>query len=99
MLIVNILEILLSVGPSVIFISLLSNRVKIGPLIIILLGGLIFWPVLGFIFSVAFKNLDAGAPPYAKGMNIFLASVSGAALSLIAGTIGMVVRRIVSKHW
>jgi hypothetical protein len=75
MLIVNILEILLLLGPSVIFISLLSNRIKIGPLIIILLGGLIFWPIVGFIFSVGFKNLDTSAPSYAKGMNIFLASV------------------------
>ena len=99
MLIVSTLQILLLLGPSAIFISLLSNRIKIGPLIIILLVGLIFWPVVGFIFRVAFKNLDASAPPYAKGMNIFLASVSGAALSLIAGTVGMVVRRIVSKHW
>ena len=86
-------------GPSAIFISLLCKRVKIGPLNIILLIGFIFWPVVGFIFSVAFKNLDASAPPYAKGMNIFLASGSGAALSLIVGTVGMVVRRIVSKHW
>ena len=54
---------------------------------------------MGFIFSVGFKDLDASAPPYAKGMNIFLASVFGAALSLIAGTVGIVVRRIVSKHW
>ena len=99
MLIVNILQVLLLLGPSAIFISLLSHRVKIGPLIIILLVGLIFWPVVGFIFSVAFKDLDASAPPYAKGMNIFLASGFGAALSLIAGTVGMVVRRIVSKHW
>jgi hypothetical protein len=99
MLIVNILQLLLLLGPSAIFISLLSNRVKIGPLIIILLVGLIFWPVVGFIFSVGFKDLDANAPPYAKGMNIFLASGVGAALSLIAGTVGMVVRRIVSKHW
>ena len=99
MLIVNILQILLLVGPSAIFISLLCNRVKIGPLIIILLVGLIFWPFVGFILSVAFKDLDASAPPYAKGTNIFLASGSGAALSLIAGTAGMVVRRIVSKHW
>ena len=99
MLIVNTLQILLLLGPSAIFISLLCKRVKIGPLIIILLIGFIFWPVVGFIFSVAFKNLDASAPPYAKGMNIFLASVSGAALSLIAGTVGMVVRRIVSKNW
>jgi len=86
-------------GPSAIFISLLCKRVKIGPLIIILLVGLIFWPVLGFIVSVGFKDLDVNAPPYAKGMNIFLASGVGAALSLIAGTVGMVVRRIVSKHW
>jgi hypothetical protein len=99
MLIVNILQILFLLGASAIFISLLCKRVKIGPLIIILLVGFIFWPVVGFIFSVAFKNLDASAPPYAKGMNIFLASVSGAALLLIAGTVGMVVRRIVSKHW
>jgi len=93
-----LLQILLLLGPSAIFISLLSNRVKIGPLIIILLVGLIFWPVLGFIVSVGFKDLDVNAPPYAKGMNIFLASGVGAALSLIAGTVGMVVRRIVSKH-
>ena len=86
-------------GPSAIFISLLCNRIKTGPLIIILLVGLIFWPLVGFIFSVAFKDLDASAPPYAKGVNIFLASGSGAVLSLIAGTVGMVVRRIVSKHW
>src|SRR5215471_10880032 len=99
MLIVNILQILFLLGASAIFISLLCKRVKIGPLIIILLVGFIFWPVVGFIFSVAFKNLDASAPPYAKGMNIFLASVSGAALLLIAGTVGIVVRRIVSKHW
>src|SRR5262245_38474923 len=99
MLIINTLQILLLLGPSAIFISLLSNRVKIGPLIIVLLVGFIFWPVVGFIFSVAFKDLDASAPPYAKGMNIFLAGGSGAALSLISGTVGMVVRRIVSKHW
>ena len=99
MLIVNILQILLLLGPSTIFISLLFNRVRIGPLVIILLVGLILWPFVGFIFSVAFKNLDVSAPPYAKGMNIFLASISGAVLSLIAGTVGMVVRRIVSKHW
>jgi len=99
MLTVNILQILLLLGPSAIFISLLFNRVRIGPLIIILLVGLIFWPFVGFIFSVGFKDLDASAPPYAKGMNIFLASVFGAALSLIAGTVGIVVRRIVSKHW
>jgi len=99
MLIVKILEILLLLGPSAIFISLLSKRVKIGLLVIILLVGLILWPFVGFIFSVAFKNLDVSAPPYAKGMNIFLASVSGAVLSLIAGTVGMVVRRILTKHW
>ena len=99
MLIVNILQILFLLGASAIFISLLCKRVKIGPLIIILLISFIFWPVVGFIFSVAFKDLDASAPPYAKGMNIFLASVSGAALLLIAGTVGIVVRRIVSKHW
>jgi hypothetical protein len=86
MLIVNILQILLLLGPPAIVISLL------------LLVGLIFWPVVGFIFSVGFKDLDANAPPYAKGMNIFLASGVGAALSPIAGTVGMVVRRIVSKH-
>ena len=86
-------------SPSAIFVSLLSNRIKIGPLIIILLVGLIFWPVVGFIFSVGFKDLDANAPPYAKGMNIFLAGGFGGALSLIAGTVGMAVRRIVSKHW
>jgi hypothetical protein len=99
MLVVNILQILLLLGPSAIFISLLCNRAKIGPLIIILLVGLVFWPFVGFIFSVVFKDLDASAPPYAKGMNIFFASGSGAALSLIAGTVGMVVRRIVSKQW
>jgi len=99
MLIVNILQILLLLGPSAIFISLLCNRVKIGLLIIILLVGFIFWPVVGFIFSVGFKDLDASAPTYAKGMNMFLASGLGAALSLIAGTVGTIVRRIVSKHW
>ena len=99
MLIVKILQILLLLGPSAIFISLLSKRVKIGLLVIILLVGLIFWPFVGFIFSVAFKDLDTSAPPYAKGLNIFLASVAGAVLSLIAGTVGMVVRRILSKHW
>jgi nitrate reductase gamma subunit len=99
MLIINILQILLLLGPSAIFINLLSKRVKIGSLVTIRLAGLIFWPVVGFIFSVAFKNLDVSGPPYAKGMNIFPASGSGAALSLIAGTVGMVVRRIVRKHW
>ena len=99
MLIVNILEILLLLAPSAIFISLLSNRIKIGPLIVILLVGLIFWPVVGFIFSVGLKGLDASAPSYAKGMNIFLASGFGAVLSLITGTVGIAVRRIVSKHW
>ena len=99
MLIVNILQILLLLGPSAIFISLVCNRVKIGLLIIILLVGLIFWPVAGFIFGVGFKDLDVSAPPYAKGMNMFFASCFGAAISLIAGTVGMVVRRIVSKHW
>ena len=99
MLLVYILQILLLLGPSAIFISLLCRRVKIDLLIIILLVGLIFWPVVGFIFGVAFKDLDVSAPPYAKGMNIFFASGLGAALSLVAGTVGMVVRRIVSKHW
>jgi hypothetical protein len=32
-------------------------------------------------------------------VELFLASGCGAALSLIAGTVGMVVPRIVSKHW
>ena len=54
---------------------------------------------MGLILSVAFKDLDASAPAYAKGMNVFLASGSGAALPLIAGTVGMVVRRIASRHW
>lgn len=99
MLMVKVVEILLLLGPSAIFISLLFNRIKLGPLIIILLVGLIFWPAVGFIFSVGFKNLDASAPSYAKGMNIFLASGVGTALSLFAGTVGMVVRRIVGKHW
>ena len=98
MLIVKTLEILLLLGPAAIFISLLSKRVKIGPLILILLFGLILWPFVGFIFSVGFKDLDVNAPPYAKGMNIFFASGVGAA-ALIAGTVGMIVRRIVSKHW
>ena len=99
MLIVNVLQILLLLGPSAILISLLFNRVRFGRLIIILLVGLIFWPFVGFIFSVGLKDLDANAPSYAKGMNIFLASGFGAALSLIAGTVGIVVRRVVSKHW
>jgi len=85
-------------GPSAIFISLLSNRVKIG-LNYHTTGWFNFLARCGVYFSVGFKNFDANAPPYAKGMNIFLASGVGAALSLIAGTVGMVVRRIVSKHW
>ena len=99
MLIINILQLLLLLGPSALFIILLCKKVGIGPLIIILLVGVILWPVVGFILSILLKDLDVNAPPYAKGMNIFLSSVSGAALSLIAGTVGMVVRRIASKHW
>jgi len=57
MLVVNILQIFLLLGPSAIFVSLLCNRIKTGPLIIILLVGLIFWPLVGLFLALLSKTL------------------------------------------